>query len=430
MLSFLVLAAAVVLLSALCSMSEAAYLSLPLVRARALAKLGGRTAQAVLRIREKVQYAVSAIVILNTVVNLVGMSLIVLRAHGIGEAAADQGDLTAFVAAWITPLLTVVVVVFGEIVPKAIGERFHVGIAMAAAYPVMGLIALFHPVVWGTEKLVGALFPRHRRSVTTKEEIAEMAEEASREGTIRHTEAEVIQRVFRLNDITAEDVMTPRIRAKMLPADATLEEARVDLFALGFSRIPLYKGTRDNVAGVVRRADALRALAEGKGETRLSALATKVKFVPATTVVDRLLREFQRERVQLGVVVGEYGETVGLVTLEDILEELVGEILDEKDVDERSIKRISRDEILVHGQTEIGRINHFFNTEIPEDRPTVAGFILDRIGRLPRPGEHVVAEGIDLVVDEVNDRAIVRVRVLKPSVDRTAAAPGERGDGG
>ena len=186
MLSFLALAAAVVVLSALCSMSEAAYLSLPLVRARALAKLGGRTAQAVLRIREKVQYAVSAIVILNTVVNLVGMSLIVLRAQAIGAAAADQGDIEAVIAAWITPLLTVVVVIFGEIVPKAIGERFHVGIAMAAAYPVMGLIGLFHPVVWGTEKLVDSLFPRRRRSVTTEEEISAMAEEASRAVVARY----------------------------------------------------------------------------------------------------------------------------------------------------------------------------------------------------------------------------------------------------
>ena len=429
MLAFLALCASVVLLSALCSMTEAAYLSIPLVRARALAKLGGRTANAVLRIREKVQQAIAAIVMLNTVVNLVGMSFVILRAQQIGAAAADTGDFAAFVAAWITPLMTVMVILFGEIVPKAIGERFHVGITMAAAYPLLAVIGLFQPVVWTTEKLIDTLFPRRRRAVTSEEEISAMAEEASREGTIRHSEAEVIQRVFRLNDITVVDVMTPRIRSRMLPADATLEEARAELFAIGFSRIPLYTGTRDNVAGTVRRADALRALAEGKGGTRLSELAVKAMFVPATMSVDLLLREFQRERTQLGIVVGEYGETVGLVTLEDIFEELVGEILDERDVSERSIKRISRDEILVHGQTEIARINHFFNTELPEDRPTIAGLLLERMGRLPKAGEHVVAEGIDLVVDEVNDRAIVRVRILKPPAERGAAARGERGAG-
>jgi CBS domain containing-hemolysin-like protein len=415
MMTVLAIAAAVVVLSALCSMSEAAFLTLPLVRARALAKLGGRTSRAVLRIRERVQYAISAIVILNTVVNLVGMSLIIAAAARV----TGGSDLATAILTWITAFVTAVVVLLGEIIPKTIGERFHVGVCMAAAYPVLALIGLFHPVVWATEKIVDASFPQRRRAVTSAEEISALAEQAHKEGVIRSSEALVIQRVFRLNDITAEDVMTPRIRMKMLLADATLGEVREDLARVGFARIPIYAGTRDNVTGVVRRSEALLGLADGRLETRLSELATKAKFVPATLAVDRLLLEFQKERVQLGVVVGEYGETVGLVTLEDILEELVGEILDEKDLDEHSIKRVSREEILVHGQTEIARINHFFNTELPEDRPTIAGLILDRTGRLPRPGEHIAAEGVDIVVDEVNEKAIVRVRILK-SIPREA----------
>src|SRR5258706_2663125 len=284
---------------------------------------------------------------------------------------------------------------------------------MAAAYPVLALIAIFHPFVVGTEKLVDSLFPRRRRAVTSAEEITELADQAQKEGAIASSEAGLIQRVFRLNDITAEDIMTPRIRARMLAGDATLGEAREDLAKIGFARIPVFAGTRDNVTGVVRRSEALLGLADGKTGTRLSELATKAKFVPATIAVDRLLLEFQKERVQLGIVVGEYGETVGLVTLEDILEELVGEILDEKDLDEHSIKRLSREEILVHGQTEIARINHFFNTELPDDRPTIAGFLLDKLGRMPRVGEHVVSDGVDIVVDEVTEKAIVRVRILK-----------------
>jgi CBS domain containing-hemolysin-like protein len=423
MIIVLLAGAAVVLASALLAMVEAAFLTLPLVRARALAKLGGRTARAVLRIREKVQNAITAIVLLDTMVDTVGSVLVATLAAAAAEEAARQGDLLTVSVAWVTALLTVAMIFLGEIVPKVLGERFHVGVTLLAAYPVLLLVAVFHPVVWFTERVVARLFPGRRKSVTTEEEISALAEQAREEGAIKSREAEVIQRVFRLNDITAEDVMTPRIRARMLPAASTLEEARADLRSIGSSRIPVFAGTRDNVTGIVRRADALGALAEGKGTARLGDLAAKPKFVAATTPVDRLLLEFQRERVQLGIVVGEYGETVGLVTVEDIMEELVGEILDEKDVDERSIKRVSKDEILVHGQTEIARVNHFFNTELPEDRPTVAGLLLERLERLPRPGEHAMVEGLDFVVDEVNDRAIVRVRILKPAGDRAASAP-------
>ncbi|MCK6482288.1 MAG: HlyC/CorC family transporter [Planctomycetaceae bacterium] len=415
MLSVLLAALVVVCLSALCSLSEAAFLSLPLVRARALAKVGGRAARTVLRIKENVQAAISAIVILNTIVNMAGASFVATRAAAVAEEAAAAGDIVVVSGAWFTALLTIAVVLFGEILPKTLGERFNVGVTMAAALPVLCLITLFHPFGWLTERFVDRIAPRRRRHVTSKEEISAMAEMAEREGAIRSSEAAVIQRVFRLNDITAEDTMTPRIRARMLAADATLEEARAELTSIQYSRIPLYSGTRDHVTGILRRTDALLALVEGRAGSTLEQLGTKAKFVPATMSVDRLLLELQRERVQIAIVVGEYGETIGLVTVEDIVEELVGEILDEKDVDERTIKRLSREEILVHGQTEIDRINRFFNVELPDERPTIAGLLLDTLGRLPRAGEHVLVGGVDIVVDEVNERAIVRVRLLKPS---------------
>jgi putative hemolysin len=421
MMTVLAVAAAVVLFSGLCSMVEAAFLTLPLVRARALAKIGGGTARAVLRLREKIQSVISAMVILNTVVQLVGMSLVLAATAKVTGDAEAVGGLASAILAGITAYMTIVVVLLGEIIPKSIGERFHVGICMASAYPVLGIIGLLHPFVWATEKIIDASFPRRRKTVHGAEEITELAEMAQKEGAIRSSEAGFIQRVFKLNDITAEDVMTPRIRLRMLASDLTLAQAREDLRKIGFARIPLFAGTRDNVTGVVRRSEALLGLADGRTETRLSELSVKAKFVPATMSVDRLLFEFQKDRVQLAIVVGEYGETVGLVTLEDIFEELVGEILDERDLDERTIKRVSREEILVHGQTEVARINHFFNTELPEDRTTIAGLLLERFGRLPKAGEHLVVDGVDIVVDEVNEKAIVRLRVLKaPSRDPSA----------
>ncbi len=404
----------VIFLSHLCSLSEAALLSIPLARARALAKIGGRRARVLLRLREKVQHAISAIVILNTVVNVVGTAVVATAAGLVADKAAARGDATAVTVSLVTAVLTVAIVFFGEIIPKTLGERFHVGVAKAAAYPVLVLVTVMHPVAWLTEQVVDRFAPR-RRKVTSEEEIAALVEQASREKAIGSEEAEVIRRVFRLNDITAEDIMTPRIRAHMLTEDLTLAEAREDIGRIAHSRIPLYAGTRDHVTGIVRRAELLKALADGRSAERLAEFSTKAKFVPRTMGVDRLLLDFQKERVQIGVVVGEYGETIGIVTIEDILEELVGEILDEKDVDETRIKRVSREEILVHGQTEVQHVNRFFNTEIPEERPTIAGFLLERLERLPTAGERVSLEGLDFVLDEVTDRAIARVRILKPT---------------
>ncbi len=410
----------VVLLSHCCSLAEAAILSLPLVRARALGKLGGPAARAVLRVKEQVGNAVSAVVILNTLVNIFGTYFITDLTLGMVEA----GQLPK-VAGVLSPiLLGTAVVVLGEIVPKTLGERFHVAVSLAAAYPVLTLMRVLHPLLWLSEKALSGVRPSHQRHEHAEEEISILAQEAHEAGSLQSAEARVIARVFRLNDITSEDVMSPRIRCVMLPGDATLEGARADLSKHAFSRIPLFAGTRDQITGVLRRSEALVALVDGRGHLKLKDLATRAKFVPATMPADRLLLEFQRERVQMAVVVGEYGETVGLVTLEDIMEELVGEMLDEKQVDERSIKRVSREEILVHGQTEVTRINHFFNTELPEDsRPTIAGLLLEELGRLPRPGERILMHGVAIVVDEANDRAIVRVRILKSTGPPAPGAP-------
>jgi putative hemolysin len=426
MLILLLAGAGVVLLSHLCSLAEAAFMSLPLVRARALAKIGGRTAKAVLRVKERLHNAITAIVVLNTIVNVLGTSLVNAYSLQVLDELQQSGSpvLTEHLGTLIPIALATSVVIFGEIVPKTLGERLNVGVSMIAAYPVLGLMACLRPLLWLSEKSLSWVGRSRSTSQSAEEEIAEMAAEASREGHLRPAEATVIQNVFRLNDFTTEDVMTPRIRCVMLAEDLTLEDARGDIVKARFSRLPLFAGTRDNVTGVVRRSDCLLALTQGKADATLKSLSYKAHFLPATMPVDRALLHLQKERAQIAVVVGEYGETVGLLTLEDIMEELVGEILDEKDVDERTIKRVSKGEILVHGQTEVARINHFFNVELPEERPTVAGLLLDRLGRLPKPGEVVPLEGLQLVAEAVNDRAIERVRIVKPAVAVAAERPG------
>jgi CBS domain containing-hemolysin-like protein len=322
MTELLVAVVMVVAGSALCSGSEAALFSISLVKVRQLVEAEVPAARVLLRIRQKMSRPIATIVILNNVFNIVG-SIVV---GGIATAVLGEEWLGRFSA-----LLTLAVIIGAEIVPKTLGERYAETIALAVAYPVMVLTTVMLPLVWTIEHLVSPITRGGIRPVTNEAEIKLLAQIGQQEGSIEHEEAALIQRAFRLNDVTAGMIMTPRVILTYAYGSMSLEAARQRIIESSHSRILVVGTSIDDVIGIVLKNDFLLALIEGQSDQTLAALARKARFVPEMVRADKLLTTFQETHEHLAVVVDEFGGVAGVVTLEDVLEVLTGEIVDETD---------------------------------------------------------------------------------------------------
>jgi CBS domain containing-hemolysin-like protein len=414
-------------LSVLASLTEAGYLALP--RLRAQQWLGSERPAERLAAKTRLDFAkaLAAIVVVNNIANTAGPVLVGYLAT---EYAAVQRWSHETVTGVVAAVITFLVILFGEILPKTLGDAHAEAISRGAAYPLRTAQWLLAPAVF----LVGLLQKPFVRSgahhMTSEAEIEHLAELGQQQGAIEEHEGDMISKVLRLNDITAEQIMTPRVDMLMLPADKRVAEVADDLAAIKRSLVPLYRKNRDDVVAVLDRHDALILLGRGKGDTPLHDPAVSVKpfFVPLTMTADKLLVHLQRRTDHLAIVVGEYGETVGLVTLEDVIEEIVGEIYDEEDIGTGTgVQRVSRDVVVAQGAAEIKDVNDSLGTEIPNHR-TVAGLLLDEMERIPVQGESLRAHGVTFEIVEATERAIRKVRIHreKPPVESAESSRSER----
>jgi CBS domain containing-hemolysin-like protein len=319
------LATAIVIMllgSALCSGSEAAILSVSLLKAQQLAESKKPAAIALLSIRQKINRPIATIVILNNLFNIVGSILV----GGIAAQLFKDALLGIF-----TGILTLLVILVGEIFPKIFGERYAVPIGLAVAAPIQALTWIMTPIILLLEQITAPfLSPNHRPS-TNEAEIKLMATIGHQEGIIEADEAEMIRRVFRLNDMKSIDIMTPRVALTHLPGDRTIQAAQEQILRSQHSRILVSGADIDHILGLVLKNELLACLIQGQGNQPIHQVARPVRFVAETERADKLLQEFQSRREHLAVVVDEYGGVSGVVTLEDVLEVLTGEIVDETD---------------------------------------------------------------------------------------------------
>lgn len=339
MLQILIVVLSVLLGSAICSGSETALLSVSQIRVRQLAQSKQPAALALLAIRQKINRPIATIVIINNVFNIVGSIVI-------GSLATKVlGD------AWLgvfSGVLTFLIIVFGEIVPKTLGERYAERIALIVALPVKFLTVLLTPVVWLMEK-VTAPFTRGQPLPTTNEaEIQLLTRIGFQEGVIEDDEADMIVRVFQLNDVTAAHLMTPRIIVTHVRGHLTLTEGMPEIIASQHTRILVIEDSIDRVIGIALKAELLTAIIEGKRDQQIATLTRPARFVPETVRADKLLKAFQETREHLMVVLDEYGGVSGVITLEDVLEVITGEIVDETDrsIDLQEIARKKRERLL------------------------------------------------------------------------------------
>lgn len=335
MFALIIVVAVILLGSAFCSGAEAAILSISPIKVRQLAQSKKPAALALARIRSHITRPIATIVILNNIFNIVGSIMV--------------GSLTTKVLEdkWlglVSGILTFLIIIFGEIFPKTIGQRYAEQISLFVAIPIKFLTLIFTPLVWLVERITAPIVKRQSLPTTDEAEIKFLTNIGFQEGVIEDDEAEMIQRVFQLNDLNASDLMSPRIIVTYLKGEQTLAECQSEIIKSQHTRILVINETIDDVTGIVLKDELLTAMIKGQGDRQINTLQRPAHFVPETNRADKLLKVFQENREHLAVVLDEYGGMAGVVTLEDVLEVLTGEIVDETDrnVDLQEIARKKR----------------------------------------------------------------------------------------
>lgn len=333
MTELLIAIAVVVFGSAFWSGSEAALFSISVVKVRQLAQDQVPGAQALLRIKENMSRPISTIVIMNNIFNIVGSIFVGIIA---GSFLDDQG------VGVVSGVLTLLVIIFAEIIPKTLGERYAERIALSIARLITFLTLVMSPLIWLIEHVVRPITGDKPRLTTNEAEIQLLAQIGRQEGTIERDEALLIERVFRLNDATAASLMTPRINITYLHGEQTLGDAQERIVESQHTRMLVIDKSVDDVVGIVRKDELLAAIVRGDLTQNVADLAHPARFIPEMVRADSLLEIFRATREHLAVVVDEFGGVSGVVTLEDVVEVLTGEILDETDTVEDPRKLLRR----------------------------------------------------------------------------------------
>jgi len=415
MLELILIILLLLLFSALSSGIEAAIFAVPYSRALAAVEEGHFGAVALQTIKSDMRKPIMTIVIVNNMANIAGsITAGTIAAHLFGQTWVG----------FFSGGLTFLVIVFAEVLPKTVGEQNAETVALLSAKPLLFLSRLLTPVIWIIEHFVAPFASKSKRVVTSEEEITILTELGREAGIIEQDESELIQRVFRLNDITAWDMMTPRSKIDALDGSLRVRDVHEKTLKLTHSRIPVYEENLDRIIGVVSVRGILQAIATGNENSTLASLAQKAYFVPENTPADDLLSHFQTTHVHLAIVVDSLGNILGVVTLEDVMEELVGEIIDETDVEPQKIKRLSRFKILVDADTEIRRVNKFFNTEIPGDG-RIGDMLCEAFETIPQVGASIELHDLIFHVVQGNSQLMQKIRIQKipAQVDASATLP-------
>ena len=399
-----------VILSAFFSSSEVALISITRAKARTLVNEGKPGSKAVAALKESPEHLLITILIGNNIVNVAAATL------ATSIAIKTFGDIGVGIA---TFFVVIVLLVFGEIGPKIYAARASDSFALGVAPVVLFLSRIFSPLIWLVEKVspTFGIGKEAGEASVTEEEIKEWIDVGKEDGTIEQGEQEMLYSVLEFADTTAREIMTPRVDVTLMEDTVTFEEAIRIFNETGFSRIPVYHDHMYNITGILNVKDVFSAMVSHRRDSTIKEVMYDPMFIPETKKIDDLLKELQVHRVQMAIVIDEYSSFVGIATVEDILEEIVGDIMDEFDKEEPEIQNISEGVFVVDAQMWVEDINERMEIELPVDESyeTVGGLIIDRLGHIPlHPGEKVeINEGkITLVVMQMHGRRIVKVKVV------------------
>ncbi len=399
-------------LSGFFSSSETALFSISRSKARFLAKKKNRFDLLIKKMKDNPQHLLATILIGNNLVNIWASALATAIAIKIFSNNA---------VGIATGIMTFLVLIFGEIIPKSLAAKNNIMIARIVIYPLYWLSFIFYPVIILLNfipKITGKIKPP---PVITEDELKTIIEVTEEEGEINGEEKEFIHNIFKLDDTSASEIMTPATDMFAIDADKALSLATV--IKSGFTRIPVYENNIRNIVGIINIKDIFRQYAGSSESINIRKIMSKPYFIPESKKLNGLLKQFKNRKNHMAIVINEHGDVAGLITLEDVLEELVGDIVDETDKYEPHIVKINKFQWLVLGKSDIEEVNEKIPMHIPASREydTFSGYVLWKIGKIPESGETIIIDAFKVTVKDMKSNRIVSFIVT----DTGQADPGK-----
>ena len=414
--SQIILLAILLVLSAFFSSSETAFFSISKTKARHIAKQEGRAYALIKKMKDEPHRLLSTVLIGNNVVNIAASAL---------ATSLTMEVFPRYAVGMATGIMTLLILVFGEVFPKSIATRNNILIARMAIFPIYWLSILFYPIIRFLNFIPMLTGKIKKTPAFTEEELMTFVEVVEEEGEIKVEEKDLIHKIFDFDDTNASEIMTPR--GDMFIIDVNDKFRINEIIQSGFTRIPIIDDEIDNVIGILNIKDLLRHMtAENLNfdQIDIRSIMFKPYFIPENKKLDKLLQQFQKRKNHIAIVVDEHGGIAGLVTLEDVLEELVGEIVDETDREESHIIKTKNQDWIVLGKSDIEEVNERIHMDIPESNEydTFSGYILDRIGRIPEENE-VIPIGNHLVTILEKDGNRIKKYAIKHKDSNPQDAP-------
>ena len=391
-------------MSAYFSATETAYSSLNKIKLKSIANKGNKKAKLALELSEKYDSVISTILIGNNIVNIATASLAtVLFTKLLGSSGVTVSTI----------VMTILILIFGEISPKSIAKDIPESFAIVSAPLLNAFCIILKPVnnlfcLW--KKVINKVFKIQKHSGITEDEILTIAEEAENEGGINPQQLEIIKSAIELNDQEVIEAFTPRVDMVAIKDSCSKEELLNLFIESGFSRIPVYHDNIDNVIGIINEKDLINIVVNNKNE-EISSIIKPLNVIQPHMKLSQLLKVLQNNKSHMALIADEYGGTMGIITLEDILEELVGEIWDEHDKVVNDIEKIAEDEYIVRGNANIEKVLEEFDLEEEFDVNSVNGWVMQQFGKIPKVGESFEYKNLKIVIQKATKRCVLEIRI-------------------
>ena len=391
-------------MSAYFSATETAYSSLNKIKLKSIANKGNKKAKLALELSEKYDSVISTILIGNNIVNIATASLAtVLFTKLLGSSGVTVSTI----------VMTILILIFGEISPKSIAKDIPESFAIVSAPLLNAFCIILKPVnnlfcLW--KKVISKVFKIQKHSGITEDEILTIAEEAENEGGINPQQLEIIKSAIELNEQEVIEAFTPRVDMIAVKDSCSKEELLNLFIESGFSRIPVYHDNIDNVIGIINEKDLINIVVNNNNE-EISSIIKPLNVIQPHMKLSHLLKVLQNNKSHMALIADEYGGTMGIITLEDILEELVGEIWDEHDKVVNDIEKIAEDEYIVRGNANIEKVLEEFDLEEEFEVNSVNGWVMQQFGKIPKVGESFEYKNLKIVIQKATKRCVLEIRI-------------------